>query len=350
MKLAEQTLATLHSLPKPTIITCKSGARASAVAFMYLASLANEQGKTKLVKDVLPTDGDVSKCSFKGKAALVDWVIGFLNAPGKTYGPIVTRKPVSVRQLFEKESSTFTYILSCPYTNEAIVIDPVDMTVDRDMSILEEMGVSPVFALNTHVHADHITGTGLMKQKNPNIKSVISTASTALADVHLDTSPEANPVVLASPEEEFSPLKVKEILGIPPNPKIQFGHYTIEARATPGHTAGCLTYVMDDRSVAFTGDALLIRGCGRTDFQGGSAETLYHSVHNQIFTLPLETVLLPAHDYKGRHSTTVGEEKKFNLRLTKSLDEFKEIMANLNLDYPKKIDASLPKNLKCGFD
>ena len=161
------------------------------------------------------------------------------------------------------------------------MIDPVDLTVDRDMSLLEEMNVSTLFALNTHVHADHITGTGLMKEKNPNIRSVISSASTAIADVLLDTSSDANPVVMASPEDEFSPLNVKEILGIAPNPKIQFGRYSIEARATPGHTAGCVTYVMDDRSMAFTGDALLIRGCGRTDFQGVSSETLYHSVHRR---------------------------------------------------------------------
>jgi sulfur dioxygenase len=118
-------------------------------------------------------------------------------------------------------------------------------------------------------------------------------------------------------------------------------------RATPGHTAGCVSYVFDDK--VFTGDALLIRGCGRTDFQEGSSETLYHAVHSQIFTLPDDTVVYPAHDYKGHRSSTVGEEKRLNPRLSKSKPEFVDIMNKLELSYPKKIDEALPANMVCGI-
>ncbi|XP_043540587.1 persulfide dioxygenase ETHE1, mitochondrial-like, partial [Chiloscyllium plagiosum] len=123
----------------------------------------------------------------------------------------------------------------------------------------------------------------------------------------------------------------------------------LDVRATPGHTNGCVTYVLNDRSIAFTGDALLIRGCGRTDFQQGSSESLYRSVHSQIFTLPDQCLLYPAHDYTGQTVTTVGEEKRLNPRLSKSLSEFIAIMNNLNLPYPKQIDEALPANMVCGL-
>ncbi|TRY53692.1 hypothetical protein DNTS_024432 [Danionella cerebrum] len=118
---------------------------------------------------------------------------------------------------------------------------------------------------------------------------------------------------------------------------------------TPGHTDGCVTYVTEDQGMAFTGDALLIRGCGRTDFQQGSPERLYESVHQRIFSLPGHCFIYPAHDYKGQTVSTVDEEKKFNPRLTKSLEEFATIMNNLNLPRPKKIDISVPANLVCGL-
>uniref|UniRef100_H2ZFH3 Metallo-beta-lactamase domain-containing protein n=1 Tax=Ciona savignyi TaxID=51511 RepID=H2ZFH3_CIOSA len=131
--------------------------------------------------------------------------------------------------------------------------------------------------------------------------------------------------------------------------KLKFGNLTMECRSTPGHTNGCSTYVLHDQRVAFTGDALLIRGCGRTDFQQGCAKLLYNSVHSQIFSLPSDYQLYPAHDYKGLTVTTVNEEKTLNPRLTKTLEEFVEIMNNLNLAYPKRIDVSVPANLVCGL-
>lgn len=231
------------------------------------------------------------------------------------------------RQLFEKESSTYTYLLADASHAEkpAVLIDPVDRTVDRDLSLIQELGLKLVYAMNTHVHADHVTGTGLIKSKVPDVKSVISKASGATADLYVEQGD-----------------------------KVRFGDLFLEVRATPGHTLGCLTYVTGDGPdqpqprMAFTGDTLLIRGCGRTDFQGGSAEKLYKSIHSQIFTLPKDTLLYPAHDYKGFSVSTVGEEMQYNPRLTKDEETFKNIMANLNLSYPKMIDVAVPANMVCG--
>ncbi|KAJ7528107.1 hypothetical protein O6H91_16G084500 [Diphasiastrum complanatum] len=232
------------------------------------------------------------------------------------------------RQLFEKDSSTYTYLLADLSLPEkpAVLIDPVQTTVDRDVSIINDLGVKLLYAMNTHVHADHVTGTGLLKTKLPGVKSLISKASGAKADVFVN-----------------------------PGDTIQFGTFSLEVRATPGHTKGCVTYVTAEGlnqphpRMAFTGDALLVRGCGRTDFQGGDALELYRSVHSQIFSLPKDTLLYPAHDYKGHTVTTVGEELLYNPRLTKDQDGFKKIMDNLNLAYPKMIDIAVPANMVCGI-
>nr|XP_019701770.1 persulfide dioxygenase ETHE1 homolog, mitochondrial isoform X2 [Elaeis guineensis] len=200
------------------------------------------------------------------------------------------------RQLFEKESSTYTYLLAdvAHPDKPALLIDPVDRTVDRDLSVVKDLGLKLIYAMNTHVHADHITGTGLIKDRVPGVKSIISKASNSKADLLIEAGN-----------------------------KICFGSLFLEVRATPGHTLGCVTYVTGDGPgqphprMAFTGDALLIRGCGRTDFQGGSSGELYQSVHSQIFTLPKDTLVYPAHDYKGFTVSTVGEEMLYNPRLTK---------------------------------
>ncbi|XP_022877408.1 persulfide dioxygenase ETHE1 homolog, mitochondrial-like [Olea europaea var. sylvestris] len=232
------------------------------------------------------------------------------------------------RQLFEKDSSTYTYLLADTSHPDkpALLVDPVDKTVDRDLSLVKELGLKLLYAINTHVHADHVTGTGLIKSKAPGVKSIISKASNAKADLFVE-----------------------------PGDKICFGDLFLEVRSTPGHTLGCVTYVTGDGHnqpqprMAFTGDALLIRGCGRTDFQGGSSEQLYKSVHSQIFTLPKDTFVYPAHDYKGFSVSTVGEEMLYNPRLTKDKEAFKNIMANLNLSYPKMIDVAVPANMFCGL-
>uniref|UniRef100_A0A8C1TBT9 ETHE1 persulfide dioxygenase n=1 Tax=Cyprinus carpio TaxID=7962 RepID=A0A8C1TBT9_CYPCA len=195
----------------------------------------------------------------------------------RLYSGLMEPRAPLFRQLFESESSTYTYLLADADSREAVLIDPVLETVDRDLQLINDLGLTLKVALNTHCHADHITGTGLLKKK------------------------------------------------------------CLTVRETPGHTDGCVTYVSEDEGMAFTGDALLIRGCGRTDFQQGSPHRLYESVHKKIFTLPGHCFIYPAHDYKGQTVSTVDEEKKFNPRLTKTLQEFVNIMNNLNLPKPKKI-------------
>jgi len=225
------------------------------------------------------------------------------------------------KQLFDEESSTYTYLLWDVTTKDAILIDPVDMQVDRDIKEVNDLELKLLYGINTHAHADHITGTYLLKQKLPDVKSMISEASGAAADIKLK-----------------------------PGDRIIYGSRFLEARATPGHTSGCLSFVSDDQSLVFTGDALLIQGCGRTDFQGGSAEQLYESVHSQIFTLPGTCTIYPAHDYMGRTSSTVQREIDTNRRLgkDKTKEEFVQLMGNLNLPRPKKIDVAVPANLRCG--
>jgi sulfur dioxygenase len=224
-------------------------------------------------------------------------------------------------QLFDEDSSTYTYLLWDDITKDAIIVDPVDIQVDRDIAKANALGLQLRYGVNTHAHADHITGTYLLKQRVPGLQSIISTASCATADLHVTHGD-----------------------------RIEFGRRFVSVRATPGHTDGCVSYLADDESFVLTGDALLIQGCGRTDFQQGDASKLYDSVHQQLFTLPDDTVVYPAHDYLGRSQTTIGVEKTTNPRFggTKTKEEFIQIMANLNLPYPKHIDAAVPANLRCG--
>jgi sulfur dioxygenase len=223
------------------------------------------------------------------------------------------------RQLFDEKSWTYSYILADLKSKEAIIIDPVLEQAERDAKLIQDLGLTLKYGVNTHCHADHITGTGKLKQLLPGVKSVIGEAAGAQADV-----------------------KINE------GDVIEFGRHKLEVLSTPGHTNGCMTYLVREQGVVFTGDALLIRGCGRTDFQEGNAESLYENVHNKIFSLPNNFQVFPAHDYKGIMSSTVFEEKTYNPRLTKTKAEFVEIMNNLNLPYPKQIDRALPANKMCG--
>jgi sulfur dioxygenase len=228
--------------------------------------------------------------------------------------------PLSFRQLFDRESCTYTYVLADP-NRAAVIIDPVLEHVDRDGRILEELGLALQWILDTHVHADHITGAAAL-QRRFGAPRAIARASGAAADRLLDDGD-----------------------------RIEFGARSLEVRMTPGHTAGDATYVLDDQSCAFTGDALLVRGCGRTDFQEGDAHRLFHSVRERILSLPDDTKLYPAHDYLGRTVTTVREERAFNPRLGdgRSEAEFVHLMANLGLAKPAKIDMAVPANLKGGL-
>ncbi len=225
------------------------------------------------------------------------------------------------RQLFEAETSTFTYLLADEASREAVLIDPVRETVERDVQLLQELGLTLTHVLETHVHADHVTSAGLLRERL-GAKTVVGKAGgAACADV-------------AAVDGE----------------RIHFGAHVLQARATPGHTSGCMTWVDAEHHRAFTGDALLIRGCGRTDFQQGDAAQLFRSVREQIFTLPDDTQLYPAHDYRGFTVTTVGEEKRLNPRLGLHVSEaqFLQVMAGLNLASPKKLNEAVPANLNCG--
>ena len=225
------------------------------------------------------------------------------------------------RQLFDPQSSTYTYLLADSLTREAVLIDPVFEHAQRDAALIGELGVKLLFTLETHVHADHVTGATLLK-RHLGSKIVLSKAGGAEgADRYL-----ADGDIVA------------------------FGHRTLEARATPGHTSGCVSYVLDDRTKAFTGDALLIRGCGRTDFQQGSAPLLFRSVREQLFSLPDDCQLYPGHDYRGITASSVGEEKKYNPRLALTIGEsdFTGYMTNLGLPHPKLMNVAVPANLRCG--
>ncbi|MFW5875743.1 MAG: MBL fold metallo-hydrolase [Myxococcota bacterium] len=223
------------------------------------------------------------------------------------------------RQLFDAESSTYTYLLGDPVSRDAVLIDPVFEKHERDLALLRELGLQLAYTLDTHQHADHVTGAWLMKQALGSQIVLSKRYGAEEVDVPVDHGD-----------------------------SIRFGHYALEVRATPGHTDGCVSYVAADR--VFTGDALLIRGAGRTDFQAGNASTLYRSIREQIFTLPEETLIYPAHDYAGRTVSSVREEKQHNPRVggEASEEDFLGYMKNLGLAHPKKIDAALPANMRCG--
>lgn len=223
------------------------------------------------------------------------------------------------RQLFDPETSTYTYLLGCDQTLRALLIDPVASEVEGYQSLIQSTGLTLVYTLETHVHADHISGSGLLRE-HLNSKSVVHRDSGALCADLLVTD------------------------GVP----LQLGSLEIRVLHTPGHTAGCVSYLMHDR--VFTGDSLLIGGCGRTDFQQGDPGRLYDSIHHKLFTLPPDTLVYPGHDYQGNTVSTIRQELHKNPRLGggKSRQEFIAIMNGLDLPYPRHIDAAVPANLACG--
>ena len=223
------------------------------------------------------------------------------------------------KQLFEPVSSTYTYLLGCEETGAALLIDPVVNSIERDLQVLQQLGLRLECTLDTHVHADHITAARHLKQR---VGSKIAAAAI-----------ERLPCV-DIPVQEGRPLQV--------------GSISLHGLHTPGHTDGHFAFVLADR--VFTGDALLIDGCGRTDFQNGDAQALYRSVTDKLFTLGDEVLVYPAHDYAGRHVSSVAQEKARNPRLGggRTLEEFMQIMAGLNLPYPKFIDYAVPGNRQCG--
>ncbi len=222
-----------------------------------------------------------------------------------------------IRQLFDADTWTYTYLVADLDAKQAILIDPVDSRIVRDLQQLEELGCTLKYSLDTHVHADHITAGGKLRERT-GCRCIGSHKGASCVDTQ------------AAEGDVF-----------------EVGSFEIEVLETPGHTDDSLTYKIGDN--IFTGDALLIRGCGRTDFQNGDAETLYDSITHKLFTLSDDTVVWPAHDYHGLTRTTIREEKAFNPRIAgKSKQEFVTFMNELKLPRPKYIDIAVPANRVCG--
>ena len=231
------------------------------------------------------------------------------------------------RQLYDSESSTYTYLIADLELKEAIAIDPVIEQVERDLRLLEELDLNLRYCLETHIHADHITGTGKLRELTGCLGIVPANAHANCADRHIQD------------EED-----------------LELGSIVVEAIATPGHTDSHMAYLVNGERV-LTGDALFIRGCGRTDFQSGDPGTLYDSVTTRLFTLPDATLVYPAHDYRGHTVSTIGEEKNWNPRFVnlnypkgtlRDRDNFIQFMNNLNLPDPKKMMEAVPANEQCG--
>lgn len=225
------------------------------------------------------------------------------------------------RQLFDPTSSTYTYILGDPASGEAVVVDPVLEHRQRDAALLRELRLAPAATIETHVHADHITSAWWLKREF-GCEIALSAASGADGADRL----------------------------LRHDDRVAFGGRHLQVRATPGHTHGCITLVLDDASLALTGDCLLIRGTGRTDFQQGDAKAMFRSIRDQIMTLPGGCVLYPAHDYRGLTATSVAEERRCNPRIADSVGEedFVGYMRNLNLPHPKLLEVAVPANLRVG--
>lgn len=223
------------------------------------------------------------------------------------------------RQLYEPLSSTYTYLLGDEETGRAMLVDPVIVAMERDLAELQRLGLALAWTVDTHIHADHITAALELRRAVGSRIAAPAIDRLPCADAHI---------------EEGKPFQLDGI--------------SLQPIHTPGHTDGHFAYRLDDR--VFTGDALLIDGCGRTDFQNGDADTLYRSVRDKLFALPDDTLVYPAHDYRDRFVSSIAQEKKRNPRLggERTLEEFRQIMAGLNLPYPKFIDHAVPGNQQCG--
>ncbi len=222
-------------------------------------------------------------------------------------------------QLFDAESSTYTYVLADLNTKEAVIIDPVLEQLERDLKLLEDYELSLLYVCDTHVHADHVTAADALRGRTGAKTAVSHQAGLPCVDISLREGDQ-----------------------------LRFGAYSLRVLETPGHTNCSLSFVSGDR--VFTGDTLLIRACGRTDFQNGSSEELFKSVREKLFALPDETLVYPGHDYKGQTASSIGIEKRLNPRLNegKSLADFVHTMSNLGLAAPKKLHEAVPRNQACG--
>lgn len=235
----------------------------------------------------------------------------------------MTSLPTSLVQLFDTASSTYTYVLFDEASRDALIIDPVDEQIERDLATLRQYGLKLVWTVETHAHADHITSAGLLAEHTG-----ARTAAPAGCDIRT------------------AAVQLRD------GDTLNFGQHTLRALHTPGHTAGSMSFVwtVDGQTHAFTGDTLLVNGCGRTDFQSGSASALYHSLTQVLFKLPEDTVVWPGHDYQGRTHSTIGHEKAHNARVAgKTEAEFIATMDALQLPRPRRIDEAVPANLTSGL-
>ena len=222
------------------------------------------------------------------------------------------------KQVFDTKTSTYTYLIASAKGREAVIIDPVLENVDEYIQLLKELDLKLVKVIDTHIHADHVTGASKLKQ---------TTNCITLMGEH-------------TPADAVE-IKVKD------NELIKIDGLKIKSLYTPGHTSDSYSFLLDN--YLFSGDTLLINGTGRTDFQNGSSKDAYNSLFNNILKLPEETLVYPGHDYNGKFSSTIGNEKKFNPRLqVKSVDEYVEIMSNLNLSKPEMMDSNVSKNIQLG--
>jgi len=228
---------------------------------------------------------------------------------------------MNIKQLYDQETSTFTYLLWDSESNQAALIDSVKEQVKRDIAIIEEMQLNLIYLLETHIHADHITGSGILRD---HFKAKVL--------VHKNSLSQCADQLLEHGDQ------------------VTLGNQKIDIRHTPGHTNTDISYVID--GAVFTGDTLLIRGSGRTDFQSGDAGDAYDSITQKLFTLDDETIVYPGHDYNGRMNSTIGEEKKYNPRIHTGVtrEQYITIMNEMDLPKPKHIDIAVPGNLSCGND
>ncbi len=226
---------------------------------------------------------------------------------------------MKIRQLFDYDTWTYSYLIWDEETKEAAVIDTVQEQVERDLQHIQQLGLKVKYLLETHIHADHITGAGPIRKQ-----------TAAKIVIHKNSGSECADI-LAEEGDTFL-----------------LGKQVISVLHTPGHTDNDITYLIE--GAAFTGDSLLVRDCGRTDFQLGSNEAMYHSLTQKLFSLPTDTRVFPAHDYKGFSESTIGEEMNFNVRVgdQKTFQDFSTIMDGLNLPSPRKIHIAVPGNMRCG--
>jgi sulfur dioxygenase len=235
----------------------------------------------------------------------------------------LTSTDMFFRQLFDPDSSTYTYVLGDEASRAAAVIDPVRERIDEVIAALAEGELRLEWSLETHTHADHVTAGGLLRDR----------IGARMAVHHLANACSCADLSLADGE------------------LLRVGAIEIRCLETPGHTPDGLSFLVLDHKMVFTGDALLVGTCGRTDFQGGDAGALYDAIHQKLFTLPDEVVVYPGHDYKGNKQTTIGAEKRANTRAAgRTREEFIELMGSLNLPPPRKIAEAVPANARCGLD